>query len=85
MGRGDSPGAGVRSVCPGIRIGGGEEREGREKPFGFGHYQGQLVGPFEGFPSSKPVLLLKSDLPARGSQEILDTAPSPGLNIQWAH
>lgn len=43
------------------------------------------MGPFEGFPSSKPILLLKSDLLARGSQEILDTAPSAGLSIQWAH
>lgn len=85
MGRGDSSGAEGRSVCPGIRIGGGKEREGGEEPSGFGRYRGQLAGPFEGFPSSKPVLLLKSDLPARGSQETLDTAPSAGLSIQWAH
>lgn len=47
--------------------------------------EGSLRGPFEGFPSSKPVLLLKSDLPARGSQETLDTALSAGMSIQWAH
>lgn len=47
--------------------------------------EGSLQGPFEGFPSSKPVLLLKSDLPARGSQETLDTALSAGMSIQWAH